>query len=457
MATYTLDVLEKLMTNIKFDILPQRSAVLAGHTTELHALVRVQGPQLPEGRKTDRKALNLALVLDRSGSMDGQAVAEAKRCAIYIIDQLTEKDRVSLVIYDNRVEVLVSSTYVVDKALFKRAIAEIYTGGSTALFDGWHEGAKQCVVGNEGGALSRVLLLSDGCANHGLTDTAEIAQYCAEMASAGVSTSTYGLSTHFNEELMVEMAKAGAGQSYYGESAEDLMDPFQEEFSLLSSLCARNLKLNLSAPAGVTFELLNDYKQLEEGSWQLPDVSFEGEVWALVKLTVPADLPAPINGDDVEILTGFLSFTDIDTGIADTRSYSLRLPRLPAEAWAAIAEDEKVTARMQEVHVAQIQQELRTAAMRSDWGTVDKLVQQAEREAGNNAWLRDSLQSIKRYATARDESRMSKEAHYASRKMMNRMASVDESSVEYSLMQESRKAKHLQRKQEQGKRMDRPE
>ena len=72
------------------------------------------------------------------------------------------------------------------------------------------------------------------------------------------------------------MAKAGAGQSYYGESAEDLMDPFQEEFSLLSSLCARSLKLRLNAQAGVTFELLNDYPQLEDGSWQLPDCRRHG-------------------------------------------------------------------------------------------------------------------------------------------------------------------------------------
>ncbi len=444
------------MTNIKFDILPQRSAVMAAHNTELHALVRVQGPQMPAGRNTDRKPMNLSLVLDRSGSMHGQAMEEAKCCAAYIIDQLTAKDRASLVVYDNTVDVLVPSTPVTSKSLFKQAISEVYSRGSTALFDGWHAGAQQGMVAIEGNYLSRVLLLSDGCANQGLTDTAEIAGYCAEMARAGVSTSTYGLSTHFNEELMVEMAKAGAGQSYYGESAEDLMDPFQEEFSLLSSLCARNLKLNLSAPAGVTLELLNDYKQLEEGSWQLPDVSFDGEVWALVKLTIAAEIPAQANGEEVEILKGFLSFTDIDTSIADTRSYSLRLPRLPAEAWAAIAEDEKVTARMQEVRVAQIQKELRTAAMRRDWGRVDALIQQAEVEAGNNAWLKDSLNSIKRYATARDEGRMSKEAHYSSRKMMNRMASVDESSVEYTLFQESRKAKHLQRKQEQGKRMDRP-
>jgi Ca-activated chloride channel family protein len=412
---------------------------------------------MPSNRGNDRKALNLSLVLDRSGSMNGQPMEEAKRCAAYIIDNLTEKDRVSLVIYDSEVSVMVPSTPVADKALFKRAIHEIYARGMTALFDGWEAGARQGLVANDGDYLSRVLLLSDGCANQGLTDTAEIARHCADMASAGVSTSTYGLSHHFNEDLMVEMAKAGAGQSYYGESAEDLMDPFQEEFSLLSSLCARNLKLSLSAPTGVQFELLNDYKQLEDGSWRLPDVSYDGEVWALVKITVPADLPAPANGGDMEILKGFLSFSDIDTDLADTRSYSLRLPQLPAEAWAAIAENESVKARMQEVRVAQIQQQLRTAARRGDWRTVEELIKQAELEAGDNAWLKASLVSIKRYATARDEARMSKEARYSSKRMMTRMASVDEISNDYSLFDEARKAKHLRRKGEQGKRMGRPE
>lgn len=445
------------MTDITFDILPQRSAIMAGHSTELHALVRVQGPAPPASKDNQRKPLNLALVLDRSGSMNGQPMEEARRCAAYIIDQLTDRDRASLVVYDHAVEVLVPSTPVKDKALFKRAIDEIYSRGSTNLFEGWHEGAKQGLVAVDSDYLSRVLLLSDGCANQGLTDTADITHYCAEMANAGVSTSTYGLSTHFNEELMVEMARAGAGQSYYGESAEDLMDPFQEEFSLLSSLCARHLKLRLSAQSGVKFELLNDYPQLEDGSWQLPDVSYDGEVWALVKVTVPADLPAPANGGDVDILTGFLSFTDIDTNLADTRSYTLRLPQLPAEAWSAIAEDERVTARMQEVRVAQIQQQLRTAAQCGDWRTVDELIRQAELEAGDNAWLQASLESIKRYARVRDGARMSKEARYSSKRMMTRMASVDELSYDYSISTESLKAKHLRRKGEQGKRMGRPD
>lgn len=72
------------MTKLTFDILPQRTALLAGHNTELHALVRVQAPTLPAGHDWTRQVLNLSLVLDRSGSMSGQAMEEAKRCAACI-------------------------------------------------------------------------------------------------------------------------------------------------------------------------------------------------------------------------------------------------------------------------------------------------------------------------------------------------------------------------------------
>ncbi len=85
----------------------------------------------------------------------------------------------------------------------------------------------------------RVILLSDGNANEGLTDPGEIASQCEAFAAAGVSTSTYGFGRHFNEELMVAMARAGGGNSYYGDTADDLFEPFDQEFSLLSSLWAR--------------------------------------------------------------------------------------------------------------------------------------------------------------------------------------------------------------------------
>ncbi len=443
------------MTDIKFDILPQRSAVLADHSTELFALVRAQAPSRPSGKETNRMPLNLSLVLDRSGSMSGKPLEEAKRCASYIVDQLDGRDRVSLVVYDNRVEVLVPSTHVTDKSAIKRVIDGVHSGGSTNLFSGWEEGAKQCLIAAGGDCLSRVLLLSDGCANHGLTGVEEIASFLTEMLEAGVSTSTYGLGGHFNEELMVEMAKSGSGQSYYGESAEDLLDPFQEEFSLMSAMCARQMKLTLTAPIGVQFELLNDYRHLTGTTWQMPDLAYEGEAWALVKLTVSEDVPVDDKTGDLEVLRSFLSYADIELDAPDTRSYTLRLPRVDASAWAAIAMDDRVTGRVQEIRVAQLQSEVREAALQRDWDSVDRLIAQAEEEAGDNAWVKESLQTLKRYARSRDRERMSKEAIYASRKMSNRLAEHNEDSRTYFQEVESSKAGYLRKKREQGKRMGR--
>lgn len=445
------------MTDIKFDILPQRSALLAEHHTEVFALVRAQAPSRPQDSENDRMPLNLSLVLDRSGSMSGKPLEEAKCCAAYIVDQLDSRDRVSLVAYDNRVDVLIPSTPVTDKAGLKRVIDGIYSGGSTDLYGGWEEGAKQCLIAAGSDCLSRVLLLSDGCANHGLTRPEEVAPFLAEMLEAGVSTSTYGLGHHFNEELMVEMAKAGSGQSYYGESAEDLLDPFQEEFSLMSALCARRVKLTLSAPIGVTFELLNDYRHLTGTTWQMPDLAYDGEAWALVKLNVSNDIPPDGTTGDIEVLRAFISYTDVESDAPDTRSYTLRLPRIDASAWAAIAMDERVTGRVQEIRVAQLQTEVREAALRRDWDSVDRLVAQAEEEAGDNAWVKESLQTLKRYARRRDRERMSKEAMYMSRKMSHRLAEHDEDSRTYFQDVESSKAGYLRKKREQGKRMDRPD
>ena len=443
------------MTDIKLDILPQRSAVMADHSTELYALVRAQAPSRPQSSEADRLPLNLALVLDRSGSMDGRPLEEAKRCAGYIVDQLESRDRLALLTYDNRVDVVVPSTLVSDKAQLKRAIDSIYSGGCTALFDGWQAGAQQ---GQEFAAeknLTRVLLLSDGCANVGPTEPGEIVPEVSAALARGVSTSTYGLGHHFNEELMVEIAGAGGGQSYYGESAEDLLDPFQEEFSLMAALCARQVKLTLSAPEGIEFELLNDYRELETSTWQMPDFAYDGEAWALVKLTVPAELPIPQGNADIELLRAFISFTDVVTEKPDTRSYTLRLPRVAPDAWAAIAEDERVAGRLQEIRVAQMQREARQAALDGDWARVDDIVARAEAEAGDNAWVKESLESLKRYARGRDRERMSKEAMYMSRKLHRRLAEHDENARDYLQDVESAKAGYLRRKREQGKRMDR--
>ncbi len=439
------------MATIELKLTPQRSALLTGHSNELHVLVQGRAPDAPK-RQKKRQALNLAVVIDKSGSMNGRPLAEALRCAHYIVDALTAQDRLSVVAYDDQVELVIPSTRVEHKQGLHSAIDSICCGGMTALFDGWQAGAEQALE-YASGHLSRVLLLSDGCANRGETQLQVIEGAVRAMADKGVTTSTYGLGDGFNEDLMIAMANAGQGQSYYGESADDLMEPFQEEFSLMTSLCARQLRLSLAVAEGVQMTVMNQYTRDEMGRYQLPDLAYSGEAWALLKLRIPSDLSAE-QGRDIFLLTATLIGEDLEGQPWSEGPESIILKALPLEAFQAIAEEPLVNSRLLELRAAELQEQAREAARRHDWGTVDELLAQAEQEAADNEWLQATVKVLRRYAKQRDMERFSKEARYKSSRMRNRLASIDENSLNYSVEEEQDMPLFLRRKQEQGKKMD---
>jgi hypothetical protein len=95
---------------------------------------------------------------------------------------------------------------------------------------------------------------------------------------------------------MVAMAKAGQGNHYYGATAQDLFEPFAEEFDLIANLYAGKLRLTLGTPEGIKASLLNDYVVEDQRGFpviRLPDLAWGAEAWAMLEL----DLPAPTNGD----------------------------------------------------------------------------------------------------------------------------------------------------------------
>lgn len=211
---------------------PRRAGLAAGQDNVIDVLVRIQAPDAPAGHTAARPPQAVALVIDRSGSMAGRPLIEARRCAEYVIGKLRPTDAVSLVQFDNRVQRLWPAVPLGDGAPLRAAIAAIREGGNTNLHGGWADGV-DTLTQVPGSGLKRVILLSDGQANEGVTDPDAIAAQCARWAGDGITTSTYGLGNHFNEDLMVAMARGGGGNHYYGESAEDLMDPFQQELELL--------------------------------------------------------------------------------------------------------------------------------------------------------------------------------------------------------------------------------
>jgi Ca-activated chloride channel family protein len=441
---------------INLTITPQHAARLEGHDNELYALVRAYATEdTPNTAGSPEKPpLNLSIVIDRSGSMGGQPLAEAKRAAAFLVDHLRPSDRVAIVTYADEAEVLVAGRPVGSGVEIGNAIRSIETDGSTALHDGWMAGVEQAARMREPEQMGRVLLLSDGRANRGVCNPAILAQDAARIAATGITTTTCGLGAHFDELLMLEIAMAGQGSAYYGERAEDLIDPFREELELLSNLLARRLRLSLTAGEGVDLTVLNGYRQ-DGVSLILPDLAEGGEAWAMVRLrfSEKADQPA-----ERLLLRTVLDFETMNGEHLTAGPTSLRLPRLPAGAFAALLIDDTVAARRSELRAADIQDQARLAARARHWPEVDRLIADAKLEAGDNKWVAASLDSLERIARSRDVEGFSKESVFAARKMRSRLAASDEfAPSSWSANTESTRAAYLRKKPIQGRRFDRPD
>ncbi len=210
---------------------------------------------------TNRARLNLALIIDKSGSMSGSRLEYAKQAALYVVDRLEEKDRVALVIYDDQVEVLSASIQMTtaNRAEIKSKIGNIRIGGTTNLSGGWLEGCQQVAAVTEETSINRSLLLTDGLANVGIVDLEELSMHAGELAKRGVSTSTFGVGQGFNEHLLEAMANKGRGNFYYIETPMGIPDIFLREFKELSSITAADVEIILDVPKHVDFQILGGW------------------------------------------------------------------------------------------------------------------------------------------------------------------------------------------------------
>jgi Ca-activated chloride channel family protein len=429
-------------------LVPRRPGLKAGTDNVVEVLVRIQAPAAPTGHVAERPPQALSLVIDRSGSMAGRPLEEARRCAEYVIGKLRPTDAVSLVQFDNRVQRLWPAVALGDGAPLRAAIAGIHSGGNTHLHGGWREGA-DTLSDVAGQGLKRVILLSDGQANEGLTEPTAIAAQCADWAAKGITTSTYGLGNQFNEELMVAMARAGGGNHYYGDTAEDLMEPFQQELELLGNLCLRDLRIHATAPDGVQVQMVNELPGVEGGR-RLPDLAWGAEAWAVLRLNVPV-VALPATGGLLSVLRVTVQGQSLEGEPVQLERSSLALPVLTPGAWDALPEDELVTRRLVELAAAEALTRMRTAAGRHDWAAVDRLLEEASRQFAGNEWVAAMLQAMKGIAEGRSRERMMKEAMYSSGKLRSRLVAQDED-LQFSAAAESLSVPaYLRRKPSQGK------
>lgn len=239
--------------------------------------------------------MNLALVIDRSGSMKGDRIANAMNAAVSAIERLRDGDSVTVVSFDSSAQVVVPPTRVSSstRASMEAAVRSIRLGGDTCISCGMLEGMQQLAQTSlSGDRVNRMILLSDGATNSGIRDIPGLRAMAGRMHGKGVTISTIGVDVDFDEKVMAALAAEGNGRHYFVANASGLPAVFSQEFDDLLASVAKEAELSIELAPGVEIAEVFDRSFRREGSKIIvPFGTFSAkqEKTVLVKLRVPAD------------------------------------------------------------------------------------------------------------------------------------------------------------------------
>jgi len=234
---------------LALDVSPVNKVLKAGEKQNTWMRVGLEGFKLDGEKK--RPGVNLALVLDKSGSMQGDKIKKAREAAIDAINLLHPDDIVSIVTYDSTVNVLVPATKLTEKKDVIAKIRGIQPGGNTALFAGVSKGAAEVRKFLNKERVNRVILLSDGLANVGPSSPGELGSLGKSLTKENITVSTLGLGLGYNEDLMVQLASTSGGNHLFIEKASELADIFRQEFDDVVSVVAQEVDIRISIPEGI--------------------------------------------------------------------------------------------------------------------------------------------------------------------------------------------------------------
>jgi Ca-activated chloride channel family protein len=270
------------------------------------AVIKITLDALPPS-KHSRQPVNLAIVLDRSGSMRGDKLEKAKEAAIQAFRRLDSRDMFSLVVYDTQVETIVPAQSAENAQWIESRIRQITAGNSTALFGGISQGAAEVRKNLDRQCIHRIILLSDGLANVGPNSPEDLGRLGTALIKEGIAVTTVGVGTDYNEDLMTRLSQASDGNTYFVETSGDLPRIFNTELGDVLSVVARKVYLTIECPAGVRpVSVIGREGRIRGQTVELYMNQLYGgqEKYALVEVEVPAGR----HGETVAIASARISY-----------------------------------------------------------------------------------------------------------------------------------------------------
>jgi Ca-activated chloride channel family protein len=256
---------------------------------------------------TQRPPVNLALLVDTSGSMEGKAIADARAASLALIGSLAPEDRISVVIFDSKAELLLPSTRLddADAKDLKKKIEGIKATGTTDMASGLSMAISQVTAHLDREGVNRVVLVGDGVPN----DDRQILPLVAQAAAQGISVTALGLGNDYDETLMGRIAQQSGGRFFYVDDSSKVASFFSEEVTRLHKVVARHAVLEVHPGPGVTVTGVvgRPFSGLERGvSVPLGDLSLGEQAEVVVELAASAAK----DGANVEVLDAVLRYED---------------------------------------------------------------------------------------------------------------------------------------------------
>jgi Ca-activated chloride channel homolog len=296
--------------------------VLPGETHTTYLRVAMTGEAIKDA--ADRAPVNVAFVIDKSGSMGGDKIAHAKDAVIMAIGKLREDDIVSLAAYDDGVRVLVPATRLTDKDSVVRAVRELDANGSTALFAGVSKGAAELRKFIEKERVNRIVLLSDGIANVGPSSPGDLQELGTSLGREGIAVSTIGLGLDYNEDLMTKLAMASDGNHMFAENAGDLESAFAKEFGDVLAVVAQDLAVTIRCADGIRPQRVLGREAHIAGQTMLLSMNqIYGDQTKYVILEV--EVPAGKAGTSRDVAVVDVDFFDMATEKTNNLNYDVAL------------------------------------------------------------------------------------------------------------------------------------
>jgi Ca-activated chloride channel family protein len=320
-----------------------QSVIQAKTSRTVH--LRINLKALVVANETRRAPVNIALVLDKSGSMRGERIEGAKHAARLALERLSPDDRVAVVAFNHTVDVLMPSQTLRDQGDVRRRIDGMVADGTTAIFAGVSEGARQVAERLDRRRVNRVILMSDGQANVGPASPRELGELGRTLAGKGITVTTIGFGLEYNEDLMERLATASDGNHAFARTSADLVKFFNLEFGDAQSVAVQDIDIRIDIQPGFKPKRVLSRDAEIKGQaveLKLAALQADNERYVVVELEASDALPE----GTVTVAETTVGYTDLATGNrGQTRATAdVRISASAEEAAASI--DKTATAQI---------------------------------------------------------------------------------------------------------------